>query len=69
MRMMHLALSRVIQLQALSSNIESYNGAWNLGFMYVYTPWLFVLLLLCLTVLLTLKSIACNHSRLYYVPS
>ena len=41
MRMMHLALSRVIQFQALSSNIESYNGAWNVGFTYAYSAKLF----------------------------
>ena len=24
-----------------STNIESYNGAWSLGFMHIYSAWLF----------------------------
>ena len=35
MRTMHLALSRLLLLHTLSSNIESYNGAWNLRFMHI----------------------------------
>ena len=67
MRIMHPALSRMMQLQALSSNTECYNGACNLGFMHTYSAWLFFFLLLCFRFLLIMKSIACNHSRLYYV--
>ena len=35
--MMHLVLSRLMQLQRLSSNVESYNGPWNFGFLCVFT--------------------------------
>ena len=32
MKMMYPALSRMIQVQALSNSIKSYNGPWNLSF-------------------------------------
>ena len=40
-RMMHLALSRLMQFQALSNNTKSSNGAWSFGFVHIYSIWLF----------------------------
>ena len=47
----------------VSSIIESYNGAWNFDFMYIYSAWLHFVLLLCFTFLLILKCIVYNHRR------
>ena len=51
----------------LSSINESYSGAWNFGFMYIYSAWLLFMLLLSFMFLFTLKSVACKHRRLYCV--
>ena len=66
-----LLVTRLRVKTSVSSIIESYNGAWNLFLflMYVYSAWLLFVLLLCFMFLLTQKSIACNHRRLYYVSS
>ena len=43
MTVIHPALSRLMQFQALSNNIESSNGAGNFGFMHFYSAWLLFL--------------------------
>ena len=67
MRMMHLALSRLMQFQALSSNTESSNGAWNFGFVHIYSVRLFFFALVLLHVFVDTEEHCLQSQTVVYL--